>query len=86
MAAAQIRALVVTSHGGPEVLEIQDRPMPEPGPDEVVIEVAAAGVNYVDVYQRIGRYPLSTPFVLGGECAGRVGAAGPDVADIAVGD
>jgi len=86
MAAEQIRALVVTSIGGPEVLAIEDRPTPTPKPDEVVIDVAAAGVNFIDVYQRTGVYPMSPPFVLGGECAGRVSAVGAEVSDVAVGD
>jgi NADPH2:quinone reductase len=86
MAADQMRALVVTSHGGREVLAVESRPVPTPGPDEVVIDVAAAGVNFIDVYQRTGIYPIPTPFVLGGECAGRVRAVGADVAGVAVGD
>jgi NADPH2:quinone reductase len=86
MAAEEIRALVVTSNGGPEVLEVQQRPAPSPGADEVVIEVVAAGVNFIDVYQRTGVYAIPTPFVLGGECAGRVAAVGSDVADVSVGD
>jgi NADPH2:quinone reductase len=86
MPAEQISALVVTSHGGPEVLEVQDRPAPAPRPGEVVIEVAAAGVNFIDVYQRTGVYPIPTPFVLGGECAGRITALGSDVSGFAVGD
>src|SRR6478672_10021179 len=86
MAEDENRALVVTAHGGPEVLEVQNRPVPRPGPDQVVIEVAAAGVNFIDVYQRTGVYPIPTPFVLGGECAGRVRAVGADVAGVAVGD
>ncbi|HEY2299218.1 MAG TPA: quinone oxidoreductase [Jatrophihabitans sp.] len=86
MAADQVPALVVTSNGGPEVLEVQHRPVPSPGPDEVLIEVAAAGVNFIDVYQRTGVYPIPTPFVLGGECAGTVAAVGSHVSDFAVGD
>jgi NADPH2:quinone reductase len=86
MAEDQIRALVVTSHGGPEVLEVQGRPLPEPGPDQVVIEVAAAGVNFIDIYQRSGVYPIPTPFVLGGECSGRVSAVGSDVTELRIGD
>ncbi len=86
MLGERIRALVVTSNGGPEVLAVEDRPVPTPGPDEVVIEVAAAGVNFIDVYQRTGVYAIPTPFVLGGECAGHVSAVGSDVTDFAVGD
>ncbi len=86
MLAEQVRALVVTSHGGPEVLAVEERPAPTPRPDQVVIEVAAAGVNFIDVYQRTGGYPIETPFVLGGECAGTVAAVGSGVDEFAVGD
>jgi NADPH2:quinone reductase len=81
-----IRALVVPEHGGRDVLQVQSRPTPESGPGEVLIEVAAAGVNFIDVYQRTGSYPIPTPFVLGGEAAGRVIAVGEGVTDFAVGD
>ena len=81
-----MRALVVTEHGGVDVLAVEDRPDPAPGPGEVLVEVAASGVNFIDVYQREGIYDVPTPFVLGGECAGRVGAVGPDVSGFAEGD
>ena len=81
-----MRALVVTTHGGLDVLAVEDRPDPQPGPNEVLIEVAAAGVNFIDVYQRTGVYPIPTPFVLGGEAAGRVAAVGAEVDGVAVGD
>jgi NADPH2:quinone reductase len=81
-----MRALVVPQHGGPEVLEVQSRPVPQPGPGEVLIQVAAAGVNFIDVYQRTGSYPIPTPFGLGSECAGRVAALGDGVDGVAVGD
>ena len=77
---------MVTAHGGRDVLEVQPRPRPEPAPGEVVIDVAAAGINFIDVYQRTGSYPIPTPFVLGGECAGTVGAVGADVTEPAVGE
>jgi NADPH2:quinone reductase len=86
MVAESMRALVVPENGGPEVLEVQSRPTPEPGEGEVLVEVAAAGVNFIDVYQRTGTYPIPTPFVLGGECAGRVAAVGSAVDGVAVGD
>lgn len=60
--------------------------MPTPGPGELVIEVAASGVNFVDVYRRQGVYQVPTPFVLGDECAGRVLEVGPDTPDVTVGD
>ncbi len=75
-------ALVVTRHGGREVLAVQDLPVPQPGPGEVLVEVAAAGVNFIDVYYREGAYPRATPFVLGSEGAGRVVACGPGVEPI----
>jgi NADPH2:quinone reductase len=90
MVSDEMRALVVTANGGPEVLEVQQRPTPAPGDGQVLIEVAAAGVNFIDVYQRMGIYPIPTPFVLGGEAAGRVIAVGADVDGkvdgVAVGD
>ena len=48
------RALIVTAHGGPEVLAVQPRPMPEPGPGELAVRVEAVGVNFIDVYYRNG--------------------------------
>jgi NADPH2:quinone reductase len=80
-----MRAVVVTQQGGPEVLEIQDRPTPEPGPGEVQVDVRAAGVNFTDIYQRTGVYAVPTPFVLGAEGAGMISAVGPEVTDLAVG-
>jgi len=73
-------ALVVTRPGGVEVLEVQDRVAPVPGSDEVLVEVTAAGVNFIDVYQREGVYHTPTPFVAGNEGAGTVVAAGPSEA------
>jgi NADPH2:quinone reductase len=83
-----MRAVVVTSHGGPEVLAISDRPSPQPGPGEVVVDVAAAGVNFMDIYVREGRPPYGQepPHGIGSEGAGRVSAVGDDVTDVAVGD
>ncbi len=79
-------ALVVTRHGGRDVLEVQPQERPTPGEGEVLVEVAASGVNFIDVYQREGVYPLATPFTLGMEGAGRVLETGPGVEDVAVGD
>lgn len=73
------RAVVVTKPGGGDVLEVQDVQVPPPGPGEVQVEVAAAGVNFVDVYMRQGVYPTPTPFVLGVEGAGTVVAVGEGV-------
>lgn len=81
-----MRAVVVESHGGPEVLVVQDLPSPDPGPGELRVEVAAAGVNYIDVYYRTGAYPLATPFVAGSEGAGVVSALGSGVSGFQEGD
>ena len=86
MGSHAIRALVVTAHGDRDVLQIQERQLADPKPGEVQVRVVASGVNFVDVYQRQGIYPVPTPFVLGGEGAGDVVAVGADVAGIAVGD
>jgi len=78
--------VVVTKSGGTDVLEVQHLAQPSPGPGQLLVEVAASGVNFIDVYKREGRYPTPTPFVLGGECAGTVAAVGDDVTDFAAGD
>lgn len=80
------RALVVTAHGDRSVLAAQPLTLAPPGPGEVAVTVEAAGVNFIDVYQREGRYPVPTPFVLGSEGAGVVAGLGPDVEGVAVGD
>lgn len=84
--ASHRRSVVVTAHGGVEVLEVQEQPVPEPGPGQLLVEVGASGVNFIDVYRREGVYPTEPPFVLGGECAGRVVSLGEGVTDFAEGD
>jgi NADPH:quinone reductase len=81
-----MRAIVVEQTGGPEVLQPQERPTPEPGPGEVRVDVAACGVNFIDIYQRSGAYPMDLPFIAGSEGAGVVRAVGDGVTDLAVGD
>ncbi|MET8339815.1 quinone oxidoreductase [Streptosporangium canum] len=81
-----MRAIVVSATGGPEVLTYTDHPDPELNPGDVLVDIAAAGVNFIDVYQRMGRYPLSLPFVPGNEGAGTVAAVGEDVRGFSVGD
>jgi NADPH2:quinone reductase len=81
-----MRAIVVTEFGGPEVLQPTDHEDPSPGPGEIVIDVAASGVNYRDVYQRTGAYGKELPFIPGGEVAGRVRAVGEGVTDVKIGD
>ena len=81
-----MRAVIVRKTGGPEVLELADAELQELKAGEVLVDVAAAGVNYIDTYQREGRYQIPTPFTLGLEGSGTVRAVGRDVDDIAVGD
>jgi NADPH2:quinone reductase len=69
-----VRAIRIERHGGPQVLEVRDVPPPEPGPDELLVDVAAIGVNYRDVYERtIPGYAGPLPRVVGVEGAGTVG-------------
>ncbi|MFI7445340.1 quinone oxidoreductase family protein [Nonomuraea indica] len=81
-----MRAIVIAAHGGPEVLEHAEHPDPVPGDGEVVVDVAASGVNFIDIYHRSGAYPLPLPSPIGSEGAGVVSAVGPGVTDVAVGD
>lgn len=81
-----MRAVQVKRPGGPDVLELVDVDPPVPGDGEVLVEVAAAGVNYIDTYQREGIYPMSTPYIAGREGAGRVTALGAGVHGVSVGD
>lgn len=74
-----MRAIRAHSPGGPEVLVLDELPDPAPGPGEALVEVAAAGVNFIDVYRRTGRYPMTFPHVVGAEGAGVVRAAGDGV-------
>jgi NADPH:quinone reductase len=81
-----MRAVVMGEYGGPEVLRLAEVPDPRPGPDEVLVDIVAAGVNFHDVYQRTGQYPVSFPFVAGIESAGVVSETGPRVSGVRVGD
>ncbi len=81
-----MRAVQLQSHGGPEVLEYVDLPMPEPRPGEVRVALEAVGVNFIDIYYRTGAYKAELPLIPGQEGAGRVDAVGEGVTDIAVGD
>lgn len=79
---------MIAKHGPPEVLRVQERPEPAPGPGEVLIRVRAAGVNFADLMARIGMYPDAPkpPCVVGYEVAGEVEAVGEGVEDHAPGD
>jgi NADPH:quinone reductase-like Zn-dependent oxidoreductase len=82
-----MRALVITKHGGPEVLKIEERPDPQPGPGEVRVKVKAAGVNFADVLARMGLYEDAPdpPCVIGYEFAGEIESVGEGVTDYAPG-
>lgn len=79
-------AVQIRQTGGPEVLEVTEVEIGDPGPGELLVDVAAAGVNYIDTYHRSGLYPMQLPLTLGLEGAGTVTAAGPDVTEFAPGD
>jgi len=81
-----MQAIQVTRVGGPEVLTPSDLPVPSPKPNEALVQIKAAGVNFIDVYFREGRYPASLPFVNGQEAAGVVTDVGGDVTGIRRGD
>ncbi len=81
-----MKAIVIAAQGGPSALTLTEVPDPEPGPGEALIAVEAAGVNFVDVYQRSGLYPMTLPFIPGREGAGMVLAVGDGATGIAVGD
>ena len=81
-----MQAVQISSTGGPDVLELSEVPDPRPGGGEVVVRVEAAGLNFIDTYQRTGAYPMDLPAVLGLEGAGTVTEVGADVDGVAVGD
>ncbi|HYK81583.1 MAG TPA: quinone oxidoreductase, partial [Gemmatimonadales bacterium] len=81
-----MNAIRVHAPGGPEVLQYEDVPVPAAAPGQVVVKVEAAGVNFIDVYQRTGRYPVPLPFTLGQEAAGVVTTLGAGVTGVTVGD
>jgi len=80
-----VKAIRVEASGGPEVLRYADVPQPTPGPGQALVKIDAAGVNYVDVYQRTGLYPVQLPLILGQEAGGTVTAVGPGVSEVKVG-
>jgi len=81
-----MRAVVIEEHGGPEVLRLADVEVPAPGPGQLKVRVEAAGVNFIDIYQRSGIYQTGLPYTLGLEGAGRVVALGQGVTEVMVGE
>ncbi|RKT86715.1 NADPH2:quinone reductase [Saccharopolyspora antimicrobica] len=81
-----MRAIRVAANGGPEVLQLTEIDAPEPQPGQLLVEVAASGVNFIDTYQRSGAYAMQVPFTPGSEGAGEVVAVGEGVTGFSVGD
>ncbi len=81
-----MKAIRIQSTGGPEVLRLEEVPAPVAGAGQVVVKIAAVGVNFIDVYHRTGQYRVPLPFTPGQEAAGVVTAVGPGVTDVTVGD
>lgn len=81
-----MKSVRVHQFGGLDALKVEDVPLPQPQEGETRIKVEAIGVNFLDIYQRMGRYQGSLPFTLGQEAAGIVDAIGPNVSDVKVGD
>ncbi|HET8578859.1 MAG TPA: alcohol dehydrogenase catalytic domain-containing protein, partial [Methylomirabilota bacterium] len=81
-----MKAIRIHAPGGPEALTYEDAPEPTAGAGQALVKIEAAGVNYIDVYFRIGQYKTPLPLTLGLEGAGTVTAVGPGVTDVKVGD
>jgi len=80
------KTAIIEAHGGPEEFKIVDRPVGDPGPGEIRIAHKAIGLNFIDVYQRTGLYPMELPHALGMEAAGVVEAVGDGVTHLVPGD
>ena len=81
-----MKAIRVHAPGGPEALRYEEIEQPAPGLGQVLVKIEAAGVNFIDIYQRTGHYKVPLPVTLGQEAAGTVSAVGPGVAEPKVGD
>jgi NADPH:quinone reductase len=80
-----MKAIQVQAPGGPEQLQLVDVPAPQPGPGQILVKIAFAGVNYIDTYFRTGLYKSELPIAIGMEAAGVVESVGPDVRGLLVG-
>ena len=81
-----MRAIQVSEHGGPEVLKYVEVPDPQIGPDQLLVDTEAIGINFIDTYVRTGRYPQAVPYIPGAEGTGVVAEIGANVTEFAVGD
>lgn len=80
-----MKAIATQESGGPDVLQLANVGIPQPGPDQVLVRTAATGVNFIETYQREGVYPVEHPFTPGSEGAGVVSAVGENVSSVSVG-
>jgi len=81
-----MKAIVISTTGGPDVLEIAERPTPSPGPKQALVRHEAIGLNFIDIYYRTGLYPTKLPYTPGSEAAGVVEAIGDEVTRVRPGD
>ena len=81
-----MKRIQVNVPGGPENMLLADVPAPKPGPKQALVHISASGVNFIDVYFRMGLYKSDLPIVLGNEGAGVVETVGPEVTEVAPGD
>jgi NADPH2:quinone reductase len=81
-----MKAIQIKAHGGPEALVLAELAVPEPAPNQVLVRIEAAGVNFIDVYHRTGLYTVNLPYVPGQEAAGTVETVGEEVTGLAAGD
>ena len=81
-----MKAVRIHQFGGPEVLQYEEVPTPTAGPGQVLVKLAAAGLNYSDVHQRTGHFPNKLPYNMGREGSGTVAAVGPQVTSFKAGD
>lgn len=81
-----MKAIVISHAGGPEVLEYKETEIPKAAAGKLLVRVQAAGVNYIDIYRRNGRYPVSFPSIAGLEGTGVIEQVGPGVSDFKVGE
>src|ERR1039457_5856804 len=81
-----MKRIQVVETGGPEKMQLADVPTPVPGPGQALVRIASSGVNFIDVYFRIGLYKADLPITLGSEAAGTVEAVGAEVTEVVAGD
>ncbi len=81
-----MKAIRVHQIGEPDVMQLEEVAVPQPGPGQALVKIEASGVNFIDIYERTGVYPMPLPFTPGDEGAGVVEAVGPDVETVSPGD